>query len=291
MATPTVRKLQLGHELRRLREAARLTPADAARALACTTAKISRLESGENAISLGDLKLLLELYEDGPEHRTWMIELSRDNRRRRRWTGHWAAVPEWFRTFVDLERDAEDIRIVASEVIPGLLQTEAYMRALFETGSAIGGPTDVESSIKTRLERQALLDKDDPPMLSIILSESCVRRMVGDRALMAEQLEHVATMAGRRRIQLQLHPFDGETTVVLKRFIMIRVRTLGGDALPFAYCEDPDDARYIDDPRALRIYESLWGALQAAALGPGETRSRLREMAGRLAEGSVDDHG
>jgi transcriptional regulator with XRE-family HTH domain len=129
MSTPTVRKLQLGHELRRLREAARLTPTDAARAMNCTTAKISRLESGENAISLGDLKLLLELYGDDPEHSKWMVELSKDNRRRRRWTGHWAAVPEWFRTFVDLERDAEDIRIVASEVIPGPLRTEAYMRA------------------------------------------------------------------------------------------------------------------------------------------------------------------
>lgn len=289
MSTPTVRKLQLGHELRRLREASRLTPTDAARSLNCTTAKISRLESGENAISLGDLKLLLELYGDDPEHARWMVELSKDNRRRRRWTGHWAAVPEWFRTFVDLERDAEDIRIVASEVIPGLLQTEGYMRALFEARSPLDDASNADDLVRARQERQQLLDQDDAPTLSCILSESCVRRIVGGRAVLAEQLEHLATLAGRRRIQLQLHPFDGEMIEDIKRFTVLRVRTPGSGPLSFAYCEDPDDSRYIDDPRALRIYESLWGALQAAALGPGETRSRLREMAGQLTEGPKDD--
>lgn len=143
--------------------------------------------------------------------------------------------------------------------------------------------------MRARQERQQLLDRDDVPTLSCILSESCVRRTVGGRAVLAEQLRYLVTIGGRRRVQLQLHPFDGEMIEDIKRFTMPRVRTTGGGPLPFAYCEDPDDSRYIDDPRPPRIYESLWGALQAAALGPGETRSRLRELAGQLTEGPKDD--
>jgi hypothetical protein len=220
-----------------------------------------------------------------------MIALSRGNTERGRWVGHRAAVPEWFRVYVDLERDAEDIRLTEVEVVPGLLQTEAYARALFEEALPFGGPTDVDGAVKSRLERQQILDRDDPPMLSCILTESCIRRMVGGRQVMAEQLRHLAALAGQPRIQLQLRPFDDESPsgVIAHRFIMLRIPA-PGDAPPlgFVYCEDFDNARYIDDPQTVRAYEGLWGTLQAAALSPTETRRRLRELARQLTEGPED---
>jgi len=283
--------VQLGIELRRLREKAGKTPADAGRALDCVTAKISRIELGQTGISLGDLKLLLEFYGADADHAAHLVELSRDNRRRGRWTGDRAVMPSWFRTFFDLESDAADIRIVESEVVPGLFQTERYMRALFEINPGLETLTDVDAAVRSRQEHQALLDRADPPTVSCVLSESCVRRVVGGGAVMAGQLEHLVALAARPRVQLQLWPFDGEPApgIANGRFVLLRIGAPRSEpGFTFAYCEDPDDARYIDDPGGLRIYESIWGALQAAALGPAETRSRLAVIARDYAKGSPD---
>jgi transcriptional regulator with XRE-family HTH domain len=291
VATPTVRKLQLGNELRRLREAAGRTPAEAAKIIDCNVTKISRLETAQSGIALGDLKLLLEFYGDEPEHIEWMIALSRGNTERGRWVGHRAGVPEWFRAYVDLERDAEDIRLTEVELVPGLLQTGAYARALFEEALPFGGPTDVDGAVQSRLERRQVLDREDAPTLSCVLSESCVRRTVGGRAVMAEQLRHLADLAGRPRIQLQLRPFDDEAPsgVIVHRFTMVRIPTPGeAPPLAFIYCEDFDNARYIDDTQTVRAYEALWNSMQAAALSPTETRRRLRELARQLTEGPPD---
>ncbi|OLT22294.1 hypothetical protein BJF78_07940 [Pseudonocardia sp. CNS-139] len=216
-------------------------------------------------------------------------ELSRDNRKRGRWTGARATFPEWFRAFVDLERDAEDIRTIEHEVVPGLLQTEAYMRVLYGAQSPFGEPVDIEAAMRSRRERQEALHRADGPTMSVVLSESCVRRMVGGAAVMAEQLDHLVELAGRRRMQIQLWPFDGEivTGSIAQRFVLLRIPPArAAQPFTFAYCEDLDDARYIDDPEAVRAYESHWGALQAAALGPADTRRRLRELAGQLRKGA-----
>lgn len=292
MATTTVRKLQLGNELRRLREAAGRTPAEAAHELDCVRAKISRIELGQSGVSLGDLKLLAQYYGADAEQVAWMVELSRDNRRRGRWTGDRAVLPEWFRTFFDLEADAEDIRIVESEVVPGPFQTEAYMRTLFEAAGPFGGPADVDAAVRARLERQSLFDRDNPPTVSCVLSESCVRRMVGGPEVMASQLRHLDELGRRPRVQLQLWPFAGEiaTGVGVHQFTMLRIPAPRADAgFTFVYREDLDDARYIDDPASVRAYDAVWGARQAAALGPAETRSRLLALAQQFLEGPHDD--
>lgn len=288
MATTTVRKLQLGIELRRLREAAGRTPAQAARELNCTTAKISRLELGQSGVSMGDLRLLLQFYDTDAEHLAELVELSRDNRRRGRWTGDRATMPEWFRTFFDLESDAEDIRIVETDIVPGLFQTEAYMRTLYEAAAPFGGPDDIDAAVRSRQERQSILDRADPPTVSCVLSESCVRRVVGGREVMAEQLARLVELSARPRVQLQLWPFDGEigAGVGARPFRMVRIPAPRADGgLTFAYCEAVDGGRCVDEPAQVRRYEAVWGAHQAAALGPVETRSRLRLITEQYTEG------
>lgn len=292
MATPTVRRRQLGNELRRVREAAGRTPTEASKIIDCDVTKISRLELGQSGIAIGDLKMLLEFYEDDPEHIEWMIALSRNNRERGRWTGYRAAFPEWFRIYVDLERDAEDIRWTEVELVPGILQTEAYMRALFVSATPFSGAADdVDEAVAARLERQEILDSDNPPMTSFILSEACVRRMIGGRQVMAEQLEHLAEVAARPRVQLQVRPFDAQSTAgYAYRFTTLRIPAPGNaPSLEFVYCEDLDDARYVDDKQTVRAYDALWSAMQAAALGPVETRRMLRAVAQELREGPPDD--
>jgi transcriptional regulator with XRE-family HTH domain len=285
MTTPTVRKLQLGNELRRMREVAGRASNEAAKALDCAPGKISRLEQGQSAITYGDLKLLLEFYGADEEESARLIELSRDNRRRGRWTGDRATIPEWFRTYFDLERDAEDLRMYQVEIVPGLFQTEAYMRAVYSHRIARSDDgLDVDAAVRSRLERQEVLDQVDPPTVSCVLSESCVRRMVGGREVMAAQLRRLADLADRPRERIQQLPFDSEGVGGMGlRFTLLRIPAArAAQPFTFAYCEDLEDSRYIDDDAAVRIYESAWAGLSAAALGPVETGHRLREYARQL---------
>lgn len=287
MTTPTVRKLQLGNELRRAREAAGRTPAEAARVLGGTTSKISKLELGQSGITLGDVKMLLEFYGDDPDHVEWMMALSRNNRERGRWSGYRAAFPEWFRIYVDLEHDAEHIRWAEVELVPGLLQTEDYIRALSASTPSVSGPPDVDEVVRARLERQEILDREQPPALNFVLSESCLRRIVGGPAVMAAQLTHLAELADRPNIQLQVRPFDAESTPgAVYRFTTLRIPAPGSEPpLEFVFCEDLDDARYLDDHEALRTYDATWSAMQASALGPVESQRMLRDVAQQYAKG------
>lgn len=281
MATPTVRRLQLGHELRRIREEIGHTQAQAARVLGCNLTKISRLELGQSGIAIGDLKMLLESYGDDPEHIVWMMDLARNNRDRGRWSGYRSTVPEWFRMYLDLEQDAEDIRATQAEVVHGLLQTEAYMRTLYGAFGVTSRPNDIGAAIQTRKDRQKLFVEDDGPIVSVILSESCVRRIVGGYSVMTEQLDHLVDMATHPRLRLQLHPFDsGDPGDVSHSFTLLRVPTVGSaPPLTFAYHEYHVDAIYLDDHAAISHYEDLWAARQAAALGPRDTESRLAALA------------
>ncbi|GAB3275084.1 hypothetical protein GCM10027563_01480 [Parasphingorhabdus pacifica] len=153
MATPTVRRLQLGNELRHARLKAGREQAEAAKELDCADSKISRLELGQGGISKGDLKLLLEFYDVDPGQMDWMFELARTRSVRGRWSDYRAVFPEWFRMYIDLEVDADNIRQAQGEIVPGILQSERYIRAL-HADSIRGDDDGLDADVKARQERQ-----------------------------------------------------------------------------------------------------------------------------------------
>ena len=282
--TPTVRRLVLSNELKRLRHESGVTPEQAARHLDCRVSKISRIELAQNNIAVSDAKMLAELYGDSTEHIEILLDLARGQRLRGRWDGYRAVYPEWFRMFVDLERDAATLRSV--EVIPGLLQTDNYIRALHADGQPIGPADNLENEVQARKERQAILTREDPPEFSFVLSESCLRRQVGGREVMAEQLDALADMARLHNVQIQVLPFDARTFTgrIVYRFTLLSIPAPGIAApLEFVYVESYDDARYLDALDAVAAYGKLWGQLQAAALGPAESLDFIRDAAAQLA--------
>ncbi|MFI0466203.1 helix-turn-helix domain-containing protein [Saccharopolyspora sp. 5N102] len=286
MATPTVRRLQLGNELRHMRQKAGREQSEAATALDCGIGKISRLELGQGGISKGDLKLLLEFYDIDPNEMQWMFELARTRSSRGRWSGYRSVFPEWFRMYVDLETDADDIRQVKAEIIPGLLQTEAYIRAM-DTSSARRESEDIDSNVAARQERQAVLTRAKPATTSFVLSESCLRRQVGTVWVMREQLDHLEEMALQQNANLQVLPFDVETPGggISFDFTMLRIPSDGIAAdLEFVYVECLDDARYLDDKDAVATYAKLWNQLQAAALSPKESLKVIRSVRKQYSE-------
>ncbi|WBB73797.1 helix-turn-helix transcriptional regulator [Micromonospora sp. WMMD1128] len=274
MVTPTIQRRRLGNALKRAREAAGKTQEEAAEVIDSASSKVSRLELGQSGIRLTDLKLLLDFYGVTGEDAEPLRDLARAGRQRGRWSGYRNVVPDWFRQYLDLEADAAEIRWYQSEVIPGILQTEPYIRAIIE-GEDVGAQTAV------RLERQKVIDRPDGPELSFILSESALRRDLGDRAAMREQLSHIAAITNRPNVTIQVFPLDAETYVTASyNFILLRFgEEVASDVV---YLETFTDADYLDSPESLRSYNRLWGRLQAAALGPAESRRLILGIADEM---------
>jgi len=285
MATPTVRRLQLGHELRHLRERAAETIEAAAKIVERGTSTISRLELGQTALTQRQLGDLLDFYQSkiaDREDTTWLLDLAKGNEQRGRWSGYRAIYAKYFRMAVDLERDATTISQYQTEILPGLLQTEAYIRALMADSQARVVDQKIEDAIQARIERQQVITKDHAPEVGFVLSESAIRRVVGDTQTMRTQLLHTADVATLPNVQFQVLPFTASTVPrVTYDFNLFRVPSPGrAGPLEFVYLEELTDGKYLDDPDHVAAYSGLWQRLVGAALDPVESRAFLLRVAG-----------
>jgi len=283
MATnQTVCRLLIGNELRRVREERALKLEDAAEHVGAKVSKISRLELGQTRVTVAEIKMLLEFYDDDPQHIEAMMNLARNANQRGRWQSQPSDWPEPFRLYVDLEEGAEDIRWVQAEIIPGLLQAEPYIRTIHSQALHRLSKPSVEAEVKARLDRQKIIAREDPPTVSFVLSESCLRRNVGGSDVMRVQLDHLVEVAGLPNVQLQVLPFDTKTYpgATSFSFHMLEVGAPGiASPLSIVYVEGLDESRYLDDKDAVRTYGELWRRLTAAALGPAESIDFIRAVA------------
>jgi transcriptional regulator with XRE-family HTH domain len=284
MPTPTVRRLQVGHVLRHLRESAGLDLDDAGRIIGKTNSTMSRIERGGTGLAQHLLKKLVQTYAsqvDEAVDTEWLLELARGSQERGRWSGYRSVYAKYFRMAVDLEEDAASIRIYHNEIIPGLLQTEDYIRALFTSAQTRLADESTDDAIEARLERQQMLTKKDPPELTFVLSESALRRMIGTPEVMHEQLLHLAKLAQQRNLQLQVLPFRARTAPRASfDFQLFRVPSPGNAGpLEFVYLEEYTDGRYLDEHTDVDAYNGLWSQVAAAALGPVESREFVLRVA------------
>jgi hypothetical protein len=242
------------------------------------------MESGHRIIAEADLLSLLKLYGVNDKKRIdTLTELRRDNSHRGRWSGHRAVYPEQFRMFIDLEEDADLIRTVQADMVPGLLQCEPYVRALYAERSMYENSLDVEDLVRSRLARQAIFDKPEAPQVLVVMSESSLRRMRGNAKVMRAQVDYLIKLSRRPNIQLQVLPFKTDTyhgAAVSYRFTILRVPTPGVDGpLELIYIDQLVDFRYLEDKPDLVAHDRLWHRLSAAALSPEDTRAFMREVA------------
>jgi transcriptional regulator with XRE-family HTH domain len=277
MATPTIQRRRLGNALKRARDQAGKTQDEAAAVIDAVASKISRLELGQSGVKLTDLALLLDFYRVSGEPADWMRDLARAGRQRGRWSGYRNVIPDWFRAYVDLEADASEIRWYQPEVVPGILQTEAYIHAMNATAHPRVTDEEVNRQVKVRLERQAVLDQPDTT-LHFILSESALRRNVGDATIMYRQLIHLAEAAERPNVELQVLPFDAQTYGAA--WIGFTILRFDHDATSdVIYVESYTDGDYLDGQDDLQAYTALWNRLQAAAMGQVESRNLIIRLA------------
>jgi transcriptional regulator with XRE-family HTH domain len=264
---PALRRRRLGAELKRCRGAAGLTQEQVSRRFEWHAAKVTRIESGQVTVTPRDVKDLLDLYDvRDPRYRETLVELARATRRR----AWWAEYSDILRpdSFIVLEAEASTTRNWEPTVVPGLLQTEAYMRALFAS-SLMSYPRDqIDRRVALRLARQRRLTDDDPLTLRAILDESVTHRLVGGERVMAGQRRHLAAMAELPNITVRILPHHvGEHPLLGRSVAILEFREAA--YLDAVYVEGFGRARsWRRDPAEVARYRTEFDQLDAKCVGP-----------------------
>jgi hypothetical protein len=179
-----------------------------------------------------------------------------------RQTDELSDVPEWFNLFVMLEQEASQMSSLELTLIPGLLQTRKYMEAVLRAGQY---GADVDKLAETRIGRQGLLVEDEPLELWAIIHEGALRRVVGSKDVMREQLDHLVTMAARKNVTVQVIPNDFGAHVSMEAgFALMEFRF--APEFMVVYTEHLDEARYREDPPDVKRYVQAYRHLIKAAL-------------------------
>ncbi|MCO1578322.1 helix-turn-helix domain-containing protein [Crossiella sp. SN42] len=273
--SPTVRRRHVGAELRRLREAAGQDRESAAELLDCSLSKITKIELGNVAVKKAELEKLLDFYAAPADLSASLLVIAAEAKKRGWWSKYGKAVPDWFRTFVGLESAACEMRVYEAELITGVLQTEAYTRAVIAAVSPELDADQVARLVRVRAERQARLLGGDPQRLNLIMSEAAVRRMVGGPAVMREQLTFLAEVQRRPNVTIQVLPlWSGAHAAIGFTFTMLRFPDEPAPTL--VYLEDLTSAVYLDEAADLDVYKLAFDRLQALALGPAESVALMK---------------
>ncbi|MGH3598960.1 MAG: helix-turn-helix domain-containing protein [Pseudonocardiaceae bacterium] len=281
---PTVRRRQLGKELRRLREGAGKTINEAALWVGIKPPTVSKIENGRQAIRPTNVRLLLQLYGIGAPEADTLIRLAGEANQRGWWASYGDTVPDWFRTFVGLESDASEINGYDSELVPGQLQTAEYAEALILAGHPNTTQAELTRIVTFRRERQERLVGNTPPRLHFVLNEAVLRRPVGTPEAFARQLDYLIEMSRVPHIDLQVLPFStGPHAAMGQTF---RVMRFPGDeaGLDIVYLENDRGALYLERPADVERYQTIFNQLADAAFTSDETRNFLDSMSAETGE-------
>ncbi|MGV9533415.1 helix-turn-helix domain-containing protein [Streptosporangium sandarakinum] len=278
--SPTVRRRRLAAELRHLRERAQLTLEEAGEWLGWSATKLSRIETSRVGVVPKDVESLLGLYGVNGSKREELLRLTRDARKRGWWQAYDDLSSE-YAAYIGLEAEAASVRSFAPIVMPGLLQTEDYARAVIRAGFVLAPPGEMERRIEIRMARQALLTKTEPLRLWAIIDEAVISRTVGGPSVMRSQLERLLGLMETPNVTLQVLPFA----------VGAHPGTSGAfEILQFPESADPDvvflenltDSIYVEQEGDIYRYTVAFDHLRAQALAPDASRALIEEMAARL---------
>jgi transcriptional regulator with XRE-family HTH domain len=274
-ATVTSRRRQLGNEIRRARRAAGMTQQEVGDLLGCGQGKINKIESGSVSVKLGDLEQMLTAFKASPAEIELMMELARSSPQRGQWSGYRSAVPQWFRTFADLEPAAAEICGWHGERMPGPLQSEHYMLKQFTEAQV----TDVTALVRNRLERKKVFDLARPPYYRFILGEAALRRMPGGGSpvVALDQVQHLLALDKKYpKLFINVLAFDAKLPYVPNDFTIMR---FSDNTKDFVFVEHAAGALNIDDERDFELFVDSWDQLRDAAMRKNETVDFLESLA------------
>ncbi|MER6756674.1 helix-turn-helix transcriptional regulator [Micromonospora echinofusca] len=286
----TVPRRQLGRALRELRTEARMTLDGAAEALQCSRQKMWRIETGLGAVRAVDAKAMCELYGATAELTGALTALANETKAKGWWHSYGDAIPDWFELYVGLESAASRLRGYDESLIPGLLQTEAYARGVFQNRTDMS-EDELEQLISIRLQRQDLLRRRLPkaPQLSSVLAEALLIKQVGNRAVMADQLRHLNDLADLPNISIRILPLSvGAHYGALGGTFMMLDFPLTNRVVPepsVVYSESLTGALYLDRPDEIAAYENVWASLMSLALDEQQSKQLINKIVGEVHHG------
>ncbi|MGW2962270.1 helix-turn-helix domain-containing protein [Streptomyces sp. NPDC001220] len=271
---PAVRRRKLGAELRTLRTGAGLTSGEAARLVGWHQSKVSRIETGASGVKPADVRLLLDAYgvvQGQLRELLLVLAGSEDTAGRHHWWHAYRGVlPPTYRDFISLESQASAMRTLETSVVPGLLQTPEYARAV--TRVAADGLDDeaLDALVQVRLARQDVLRNRPPLELSAVLDEAVLRREVGGPGVMARQLERLVESARLPQVRLQVLPFSAGAHIGITGPFVIFSFPSTSD-LDVVVLDQLTSSLYLERKEDLQAYTEAFNTLQIHALSPEDS--------------------
>lgn len=275
---PTVLRIMLGTQLRRLREAAGITPDQAGYEIRGSRSKISRIEHGRVGFKERDIDDLLTLYGVTDEQvRSGMVALARQANTPGWWAKYSDILPDWFEPYLGMETAASLIRSFELQFVHGLLQTEDYARAVTMLGHGSPSAGETERRVSLRLQRQDVLTSQDPPRAWFVMDEAALRRPVGGRHVMRGQVSRLLKTAELPNVTLQVVPFRrGGHAAAGGSFTILRFAA--PDLPDVIYLEQLTSALYLEDRRDVDHYMEVMNRLSAEAHTPVATTRFLMDL-------------
>ena len=275
---PTVPRMLVGIELHRYRDAAGITPEQAAYEIRASRSKISRMENGLVRFKERDVTDLLTLYGITDEQiRGRLVTLARQANTPGWWSKYGDIMADWFESYLGLEMAASVIRTFELQFVHGLFQTEDYARAVTLLGHTGSSDEEIDRRVSLRLKRQDLLASPTPPQVWSVLDEGALRRPVGGRQVMRAQLGHLAEVARMRHVSIQVVPFDrGGHAAAGGSFTVLRFSE--PEVPDVVYLEQLTSALYLDKREDVDHYMEVMNHLSTEALTPVESMRFITDM-------------
>lgn len=279
---PTVQRRRLGLELRRLRDGRSLTVDEAAKRLNWSPSKLSRIENARIGVRLSDVRLLLELYGVDEGHMGELLALTQAATRPGWWLDYRDDIFKGLADYIAYEDEAEQAHVYEGQLIPGLLQTPAYARAIIASGSVVQptSPRTIERRVEMRMRRQQVLDRADPLRLSVLLDESALLRNIGGTEVMNGQLGRLAEWSRRPNVALRVLPLERMREPVISESFTLM-------SFAVAYEAELGDVLFLDniytsefrDDATVHIYRLTWDRLMSSALSVEESQELVLRTA------------
>jgi transcriptional regulator with XRE-family HTH domain len=281
---PTVRLRRLAAELRRLRSAAQMSREQVEEQTSINQGTLYRIETARARPQRRTLVALLDLYGAEDPLRSDLLAIARGADDQGWLRPYHSALPEEYTAYISFEAEARSVRNYESLYIPGLLQTEEYARAVVAGGLPMATRAEIDQRVQARMERQRLLDRDDPLEFWAVIDEAALRRLVGGAPVMRAQAAHLLDVTGRANVTVQVIPFEAGAHPGMPGAFshldfgdpldpeLVHIDTMAGDL-------------FLEAEADLRRYRSMFDHLRAVALSPGETGRLLASVAASLKGG------
>ncbi|HEY6497228.1 MAG TPA: helix-turn-helix transcriptional regulator [Trebonia sp.] len=256
--------------LRSLRTGTGLTTDEVAERLGVSRSKVSRLENGRRGASKADIARLCELYQVDDEYRLRLTELAAGGKER----AWWQRLNLTYGDYVGLEAEAESISDYGLALVPGLLQTPDYARALVRAGGPTLPLSTVEERVQARITRQRLLSAAGAPAFVAVLDESVLHRVVGSPSVMLAQLTQLLEMSQLPNVTIRVVPFDaGVVLSGVNKFIILRFAL--NDIPGIVLVEDLTDHRYLEEGADVEAYNATFHRLLGMSADPAASRAMI----------------